>query len=89
MDLVKVELQVPKEMNDVREFLVKLLVDIKAKKPIAELVAGALPGLIAAVDGYNKISDEAKAKEAYNLYGLLVADVIAALTVKTPAPAAV
>jgi hypothetical protein len=79
---VKIELEVPKEMDDVRKFLVQLVADIKNKKPIAELVAGSLPGLIAAVDGYDQIDDEAKTKEAYNLYGLLASDIAKALSGK-------
>lgn len=82
MALVKIELEVPKEMNDVKEFLVKLVQDIKAKKPIAEMVAGSLGGLITAVEGYDQIDDEAKLKEAYNLYGLLAADLAKALSAK-------
>ena len=84
MALIKLEVEVPKEMNDVKEFLVKLIVDIKAKKPITELIAGSLPGLISAVEGYDQIDDEAKLEQAYNLYGLLLADIVKALTHKAP-----
>jgi len=82
VQLVDVTVQVPKEMKDVKDFLVKLLEDIKAKKSITEIAAGSLPGLITAVDGFEKLDDEAKAKESYNLYGLLVADVAKALAGK-------
>jgi hypothetical protein len=82
MALEKIELEVPKEMNDVRKFIVQLIVDIKAKKPLADLVAGSLPGLIASVDGYDQLDDEAKTKEAFNLYGLLASDMAKALSGK-------
>lgn len=82
MELVKREVEVPKEMNDVAMFLVQLVGDIKAKKPIAEIIAGSLAGLMASVEGWDKLDDEAKLKEAYNLYGLLLADLAKALTAK-------
>lgn len=79
MALVEVKLNVPKEMNDIRLFLVQLVVDLKAKKPMAELIAGSLAGLMAAVEGYEQLGDEAKLAEAYNLYALLAADIAKAL----------
>jgi hypothetical protein len=84
MALIKLEVEVPKEMNDIREFIVKLIVDIKAKKPLAEIGASSLPGLIASIEGYDQLDEEAKMKESYNLYGLLVADIAKALLVKAP-----
>ncbi len=77
--LVEVKLSVPKEMNDVRLFLGKLVADIKAKKPIAEIAAGSLPGLMSAVEGWDQLDEEAKLAESYNLYALLAADIAAAL----------
>ncbi len=79
MALVKIELEVPKEMNDVRLFVVQLLMDIKAKKSTAELIAGSLGGLMTAVEGWDQLDDEAKMKEAFNLYALLAADIAQAL----------
>lgn len=79
MELVKLEIEVPKEMNDVRLFLVQLVNDIVAKKGVTEIIASSLPSLITAVDGFQKLSEEAKAKEAYNLYGLLAADLAKSL----------
>ena len=80
--LVKRELEVPKEMNDVALFLVKIVADIKAKKPVAELLAGSLAGLMSAVEGYDLLDDEAKLAEAYNLYGILVSDLAKVLLAK-------
>lgn len=79
MELVKVEIEVPKEMLDVKTFLVELVADIKAKKSVASIAAENLPNLMAAVDGFNKLGEEAKVEQANNLYGLLVADLIKAL----------
>lgn len=82
MALVKVEREVPKEMKDVADLLVQLIRDIKAKKGLAEIAAGALPGLMASIEGFDQLDDEAKLGEAYNLYGLLVADIARALAGK-------
>lgn len=79
MALVKIELEVPKEMNDIRVFLVQVISDLKAKKPIAEVIAGSLGGLMAAVEGYDQLDEEAKLAEAYNLYALLASDIAKAL----------
>jgi len=79
MALVKVELEVPKEMNDIRLFIAQLLLDIKAKKPVTEIMAGSLGGLMAAIEGWDQLDEEAKLKEAFNLYGLLAADIAKAL----------
>ncbi len=85
MALVKLELEVPKEMNDIRLFVVKLVADLKAKKPITEVIGGALAGLMTAIEGFDQLDEEAKMKEAYNLYAMLAADIAAVLTVKPPA----
>ena len=60
----------------------KLIGDIKAKKPVAELIAGSLGSLMSAVEGYDQLDEEAKMKEAHNLYGILVGDLIQVLTAK-------
>lgn len=80
--LVKVELEVPKEMNDVKVFLIQLVQDIKEKKDIAVIISSSLPALISAVDGYEKLGEEAKLAEAYNMYALLVADLAKVLLAK-------
>lgn len=82
MALVEETVLVPKEMQDVRVFLVQLMKDIKAKKGVAEIAAGSLGNLMAAVEGYDQLDDEAKLSEAYNLYGLLVADIAKVLSGK-------
>ncbi len=79
MELVKLEVEVPKEMLDVKNFLVELVQDIKAKKGIAAIAGENLPNLIVAFDGFEKLGEEAKSEQANNLYGILVADLIKAL----------
>lgn len=80
MALVSLKVDVPKEMNDIRVFLVQLIADIKAKKSVAEIVGGSLGGLMAAIEGWDQLDDEAKLKEAYNLYGVLLGDIAKALS---------
>ena len=87
MALVEISLAVPKEMNDVRLFLVALVEAIKAKKSLAEISAGSLPGLMSAIEGFDQLDDEAKLAEAYNLYALLVADLARVLLAKVEVPA--
>lgn len=80
MDLVKVEVELPKEMKEVADCLIALTVDIKAKKPIMEIAAGALPKLMVAVDGFNKIGEESKSAQAMDAYAYLLAGIAKALT---------
>jgi hypothetical protein len=82
MALVELKIEVPKEMNDIRVFLVQLISDIKAKKPTTEIIAGSLGGLMASIEGFDQLDEEAKMKEAYNLYGILAADIAKALAGK-------
>jgi hypothetical protein len=79
MNLVKVEIDVPKEMLDVKTFLVELVADIKAKKNVGAIASENLPNLVAAIDGFSALGEEAKSEQANNLYGLLVADLIKVL----------
>lgn len=53
---------VPKEMNDVKKCFEKLSQDIAAKKPIAEIAAGSLINLSAAINGAQKLPTIAKQK---------------------------
>lgn len=82
MELVDVALKVPKEMNDIKVALVGLVEDIKAKKGVASIIAENIPALMAAIEGFDKLGEEAKSAEAYNLYGLLLSDLTKALTAK-------
>lgn len=79
---VAVTIQVPKEMNDVKVLVVELIKDIKAKKSPGELVAENIPGLMAAMDGMDKLGAEAQDAAAYDLAGLLAAELAKVLTGK-------
>ena len=68
--LVDLTVKVPKETEDVRQLLLTLVQDIKDKKSVVDISADALPKLIAAVDGWDKLGEEAKTKEAYDCFAL-------------------
>lgn len=74
IELVKEEIQVPKEMQDVRKFLVGLVEDIKAKKDVSLIAAENLPTLMIAIEGFSQLGEEAKDEHAPMLFGLLAAD---------------
>lgn len=59
---VKVELEVGKETKEVADCLRRVIEDIRAKKPIAEIASGNLSSLYTAVEGFDKVDDEFKHK---------------------------
>lgn len=61
MGLENKQLQVAKELDDALLALVGLAKDLKAKKGVAEILAGSLPALIKAMEGLDQIDDELKA----------------------------
>lgn len=79
IELVKVETEVPKEMKEVADAVIGLVNDIKAKKNIAEIAAGSLPRVVVAVDGYDKLGEEAKTEQAFDAYAYLLAGIAKAL----------
>lgn len=64
MAKVVVELQVGKESKEVVDALASIVADVKAKKPLAEVAAGNLTKLFAAVEGFDKLDDEFKDDKA-------------------------
>ncbi len=79
MDTVTITLNVPKEMQEVSVFLVNLVKAIKAKKTPAVIAAEELGDLMAAVEGYDKLSEEVKSAEASDCIALLGSGVFKAL----------
>jgi hypothetical protein len=79
MDLVKKEVSVPKELNEVGVFIVELLKDIKAKKGVTLIIGENLTNLMTAVEGFDKLGDEVKSVESYDFYALLASDIAKAL----------
>lgn len=71
METVPMQLNVPKEMKDVGDAMLTLAADMKAKKGVAEIAGDALPKLLAAAEGMDKLGEEAKSHEAKAYAGLL------------------
>lgn len=76
MEVVKKEIEVPKELNEVCVFVVELLKDIVAKKDIAAISAENLPNLMAAVNGFEAMKEELKDDKVFDLAALMVADIV-------------
>jgi len=58
MAIIKREIDVAKEADDVMIFVVELVKDIKAKKAVGEIVSGSLNNLITAIDGVAGVKEE-------------------------------
>jgi hypothetical protein len=87
VEMIRKEIQVPRNVDEIRVLIVGLLEDIVQKKELQALIAENLQPLLAAIEGIDKLSEEAKSKEVYNVAALLAADVIRVLTAPKPAPA--
>ncbi len=80
MTNVKVEVQVPKELNDVRLAIVQLIKDVKAGKNASQILAN-LGLFLEAVNGIANIPMEVQTElqGSLELAGLFAADVVGAL----------
>lgn len=78
---IPVTINVAKESKEVVDAVTDLIADIKAGKDVGQIAAENLPGLIAAIDGYDKLDDEMKSgarNETVAYAGLKVADSLGA-----------
>jgi len=84
MDKVKIELEVPKEINEVRVAVVELLKDLIAGKDAGQILAENLKTLSDAVTDVDKLPVEVKEDLVGSLQvaGLFGAGVVAALLKK-------
>lgn len=82
MEVIKKEVELPKEMSEVSTFVVELLKDIMEKKPIADISAENLPNLMAAVGGFEAMKEELKDDKVFDLAALMVSDIIKVLKKK-------
>lgn len=73
MSNVTKSLEVPKEMSEVIDAVTAIVLDIKLKKPITEIIAGNLQRLMTAVDGYDQLDEEQKTPQFINAVAYLVA----------------
>lgn len=81
MGVVKVEVEIAKEIDDVMGLVVELIKDIKAKKGVAELAAENLQGLMNAIAGIDQVQGEIAANKKAAIQGisLRVGDLVSAL----------
>lgn len=65
--MVQVQLQVDDEVKAAGDALKQLIVDIKAKKSVAQIAADVLPNLLAAAGGFQNLGADLKKadNEAY------------------------
>lgn len=82
VQLVKKEVEVTKEANEVFVALVELIKDIKAKKDITTIMAENITVLFAAVEGFEQLDDEIKHHAFYKTAGLGVAEIAEVLLAK-------
>lgn len=71
MAILKKEVQYAKEVDDVCVALVGFVKDLKAKKPVGDILSGSMPKLIDAISGVDQIGDEEKASRAVFLETIL------------------
>lgn len=76
--MVDVNLKVPKELNDVRVFIVGLTraILVDKDKEVAQKLMEQLPPLMDAIQGYDELEAEMAMPESNNAIGLLVADLV-------------
>jgi len=60
LELVKREVELPKELSEVLLFLKEVVADVKAKKEVTTIVAEAIEPLAKAMEGMDKLDDEWK-----------------------------
>lgn len=55
------QVQVAKEVDDVCELLVKVVSDVRAGKPVADIVSGSVAPLVQALSGVDQVGAELQA----------------------------
>lgn len=75
IELVEQTVKMPKEAKDVKDALVVLVKAMKEKKPMSEIIASELPYAMKAIDGFEKISEEAKTPEIAMLFGVMAGEI--------------
>lgn len=82
MELIKKEVELPKELSEVATLFVELLKDILDKKDISVISAENLPLLMNAVSGFDAMKEELKDDKVFDLAALMVADIVKVLKKK-------
>jgi len=86
MAIEKREYDCAKECDDVMKLVVKVVSELKAKKPVAEVATGSLTELMAALSGIDQVDDEWAADRSAVLKTAVLGavDIVDALTAKAP-----
>ena len=75
MELVEVQVKVPKETKEIADAIVNLVKVIKEKKDLTVMITEEIPFLIKAIEGYDKVKEEAKEPEIAMALGLMVGEI--------------
>jgi hypothetical protein len=71
VEMVEQTVKMPKEAKEVKDALLVLVQAMKAKKPVSEIIAMELPVAMKAIDGFEKIAEEAKTPEIAMVFGVM------------------
>lgn len=82
IETVNKTLVVGKETSEVADALRELILDIRAGKDIAAIASENLPGVVTAVEGYDKIDEEIKHESRADTSGYVVAQIFKGLDTK-------
>lgn len=85
VEMLRKELQVPRNVQEVADLLVGLVEDIKNKKDLQALIAENLQPLLAAVEGIDKLGEEVKDPAVYAAIALMAANIAKVLMAPKPA----
>ncbi len=83
---INVQLQVGKESKDVADLLAELIKDIKDGKKLEALTEN-IPGIMAAVEGYDLLDDEQAHESRHGTRAYLAMKLSEAIEYKKPEPA--
>ena len=85
VQLIKKEVEVPKEASEVLDLVVELVADIKAGKDAGAITGENIPGLMKAIDGFEKIADEVKHDAIYMGAAVAIGELVGVLIKKDEA----
>jgi len=78
MDLVKYEMEIPKESKEIVDAMMGLVQHFMDKRPLEEITL-LLPSMMAAFDGYSEVKEEMKSENRDELAGYLIHKALPAL----------
>lgn len=79
VEVVKISVEVPKEMNDIATLVIGVVQDLKAGKSPMDIAGENLPALMTAIVGFEKLGIEAQHAGAIDCGALMGAGITKAL----------